>query len=102
MSQSSCISNVGSACTFSSSLANCHSMAFPGGFGEYMRSKRQKQKAQIKREQESSIFSNLKLYFNGYTGSMTMLDLKKLVSSHGAQVMENFTANVDFIIASQM
>ena len=78
-------------------------MAYPGGHGEYMVSKRAKLLEQSKVDVATScIFKNMHLYFNGHTGQLTMLELKNLVTSHGAVVEPYLNRNVTHVIASQV
>ncbi|KAI8904350.1 hypothetical protein EDD86DRAFT_249720 [Gorgonomyces haynaldii] len=44
---------------------------------------------QFQVEKISDLFSNLSLWFDGHTGELTMTDLKKLVTSHGAHMTKS-------------
>ena len=78
-------------------------MAFPGGFGQYMDSKRQKQKIQVSRlEICSNIFGYHSIYFNGFTGTTTMMDIKQLVVANGGSISESLSSKTTIIVASQV
>ncbi|KAJ3027476.1 deoxycytidyl transferase [Rhizophlyctis rosea] len=83
-------------------------MAFPGGFREYMQVKRRKLEEQGNEVatalQQSNVLSGTVLYFDGYTGSSTlsMIQFKELVLTHGALVRDKLEGDVSHIIAVQM
>ncbi|KAI8918247.1 hypothetical protein DFJ77DRAFT_287498 [Powellomyces hirtus] len=85
-------------------------MAFPGGFREYMAVKRQKLEFQGQQTaaagSQSSILAGINVYFNGYTqthgSSLTYLEFKELILTHGALVRDKLEGDVTHIIASQM
>lgn len=96
-------------------------MAYPGGFAEYMRIKRQKLAQQALVTSSNTDFpvtnpillKGLVLHVNGYIGdvridsncvrsSLSMIEFREWVVAHGAEYREIFSSKVTHIIASQV
>ena len=82
-----------------------HSMAYAGGFGEYLAIKRSKVQDQnselINNPSLPKIFAGLTLYFDGYT-ALTMIEFKELVIQRGAIVKDYLASDTTHIIADQV
>jgi hypothetical protein len=84
-------------------------MAYPGGFRDYLATKRTKNQQQNEEILVSSstqcipLFSGLVFYLNGYLSSrFTMLEFKALIVVRGGVVKDYLASNTTHIIATQM